>query len=298
MLFCSIQLSSGQCYLHLRWLYFKTSSTDVRFAQPWHDLHLNYQLNIQIPKSWTDISAQSTSQFLASYPWHHHHLIELLIFEWEGTDMLRKMAWHGQKFVFCLEFPNTFPTSFLKEFFEHFPFWLLQISKFGSKSTNVKMFVFSCLENCLDWSIERSWNFLKGLSCTNRREINVGARGSSPRTQSLCQTHIYFSLFWKRAPIKRWWVFSMVHEIGWMYWKCLGVNDICTVNLLHPMAFLLNERGKGGEMAEGGSPRFGNCTLHRSTAPLLLQWRHFQFEFYFALLIIDNFIYVFSWISL
>ena len=67
---------------------------------------------------------------------------------------------------------------------------------------------------------------------------------------------------------------------------CIGnVNDICTVNLLHPMAFPLNERGKGGELAEGGSPRFGNCTLHRSTAPLLLQWRHFQFEFYFALLI-------------
>ena len=59
----------------------------------------------------------------------------------------------------------------------------------------------------------------------------------------------------------------MVHAIGWMYWKCLGVNDICTVNLLHPMAFLLNERGKGGEMAEGGSPSFWqlhSASLHCS----------------------------------
>ena len=43
---------------------------------------------------------------------------------------------------------------------------------------------FSCLRNCPDWSIESSWNSLKGLSCTNRREINVGARGSSPLTQT------------------------------------------------------------------------------------------------------------------
>ena len=153
----------------------------------------------EISQNRNDLSAQFPSLYLASYPWHYHHLIELFVFEWEGTNILRKIG------------------NFLS-FFNHF----------------------GCLENCPDWSIERSWNSLKGLSCTNRREINVGARGSSPRTQSLCQTHIYFSLFWKRAPIKRWWVFSMVHEIGWMYWKCLGVNDICTVNLLHPMAFLLN----------------------------------------------------------
>ena len=45
----------------------------------------------------------------------------------------------------------------------------------------------------IEWSFGSSWNSLKGLSCTNRKKINVSAWGSSPPTHSLYQTHDSFS---------------------------------------------------------------------------------------------------------
>ena len=42
-------------------------------------------------------------------------------------------------------------------------------------------------------SFGSSWNSLKGLSCTNRKKINVSARGSRTPTHSLYQTHDSFS---------------------------------------------------------------------------------------------------------